>query len=453
MKKEFANIDDSNYMHKSQKDLFKKDNIINFSNRKYKNNETFSNKNIFSNMVLKKHINEDNKNKRNKINITKTKNNLSGITAYSIKKNKKELKEQSTNTYISDFLLQETTDNNNIYEIEKIHPKNPFIKEIKFYNNNFNIYNNSIFKKLNNSNENKIITSINKNSENNIFSNSKFRRNIFIDKNIINNFDNSNYLEDIYKYNIMKSIMQNRTNYFSKKGDNSAFYQLPRSNSGRTNLLYNKNIINIYSYFSKINNLSLRELYRNLNNDINYRAHFHSRNNEKRNEKIIIGKKFEKNKDNYNSFSKKKFNLTNIQYDFDKYKNNKNRLKIEDTYFKKSNTYLNNLRIIKSNRDKTHNSSSKKTMGNIFKNLLKTDEKYKDILDIGLTNSSSQIRIGEARNNNHNHNHNQSQENKIEIPKNILKKESKKKNVLKIKNIYFNFQNLLIKKRKKFKKK
>ena len=423
MKKEFANIDDSNYMHKSQKDLFKKDNIINFSNRKYKDNETFSNKNIFSNMVLKKHINEDNKNKRNKINITKTKNNLSGITAYSIKKNKKELKEQSTNTYISDFLLQETTDNNNIYEIEKIHPKNPFVKEIKFYNNNFYIYNNSIFKKLNNSNENKIITSINKNSENNIFSNSKFRRNIFIDKNIINNFDNSNYLEDIYKYNIMKSIMQNRTNYFSKKGDNSAFYQLPRSNSGRTNLLYNKNIINIYSYFSKINNLSLRELYRNLNNDINYRAHFHSRNNEKRNEKIIIGKKFEKNKDNYNSFSKKKFNLTNIQYDFDKYKN------------------------------KTHNSSSKKTMGNIFKNLLKTDEKYKDILDIGLTNSSSQIRIGEARNNNHNHNHNQSQENKIEIPKNILKKESKKKNVLKIKNIYFNFQNLLIKKRKKFKKK
>lgn len=460
MKKEVVNIDDSNCIYKSQKDLFKKDDIINFSNRKYKDklrNETFSNKNIFSNMVLKKHISEDNKNQRNKISIIKTKNNLSGITAYSIKKNKKELKEQSTNTYNSDLLLQETVENNNIYEIEKIHPKNPFVKEIKFdNNNNFNIFNNSIFKKINKSNENKLITNINKNSEKNIFSNSKMRRDIFIDKNNITNFDKSNYLDDIYKYNIMKSIMQNRINNFSNNGIYSVFSQLPRSESGRTNLLYNKNRINIYSYFNKINNLSLRELYRNLNNDINYRAHFHSRNNKnnkKRNEKIIIEKKFENNKNNYNSFSKKKFNLTNIQYDFDKYINNKNKLEIADTYFKKSNTYLNNLRVIKSNRNKSHNSSSKKGIGNIYKNLFKTDEKYKDILDIGLTNSSSQIRIGEARNINHNHNHNQSQDNKIEIPKNILKKESNKKNVLKIKNIYFNFQNHLIKKRKKFIKK
>ena len=294
MKKKVANIDNSNYIHKSQKDLFKKDELINFSNRKNKDkvrNEVFSNKNIFSNMVLKKHINEDNKSKRTKISIIKTKNNISGITAYSIKKNKKEFKEQSTNTYNSDLLLQETM-NNNCYEFDKIHPKNPFVKEIKFdNNNNFNINNNSIFRKINNSNENNLITSINKNSDNSIFSNSKLRRDIFIDKNNINNFDKSNYFDDIYKYNIMKSIMQNRTNYFSKKDINSFFSQLPRSESGRTNLLYNKNRLNIYSYFNKINNLSLRELYRNLNNDINYRAHFHSRNNTnntKRKEKLLV---------------------------------------------------------------------------------------------------------------------------------------------------------------------
>ena len=455
MKKEVTNIDDSNYTHKSQKDLFKKDEIINFSNRKNKDkvrNEAFSNKNIFSNMVLKKHINEDNKSKRTKISIIKTKNNISGITAYTIKKNKKELKDQSTNTYNSDLLLQETMDNN-YYEFDKIHPKNPFVKEIKFdNNNNFNVNNNSIFRKLNNSNENNLITNINKNSENNIFSNSKLRRDIFIDKNNINIFDKSNYFDDIYKYNIMKSIMQNRTNYFSKKGINSFFSQLPRSESGRTNLLYNKNRLNIYSYFNKINNLSLRELYRNLNNDINYRAHFNNRNNKKnakRKEMIIVEKKFENNKDNYNSFSKKKFNLTNIQYDLDILKHNKNKLKIANTYFKKTNTYLNNLRIIKSHRDKSQNSSSKKKMGNIYKNLLKRNENFKDILDIGLTNSSSQMGIREVKNINHHH----SKDNKIEIPKNIIKKDSNKKNLLKIKNIYFNFQNILIKKRKKFNKK
>ena len=88
-------------------------------------------------------------------------------------------------------------------------------------------------------------------------------------------------------------------------------------------------------------------------------------------------------------------------------------------------------------------------MGNIYKNLLRTDEKYKDILDIGLTNSSSQMGIREIKN----INHHQSQDSKIEITKNIIKKESNKKNVLKIKNIYFNFQNNLIKKRKKFQRK
>jgi len=455
MKKEIVNIDDSNYIHKSQKHLPKKDELTNFSNRKLKEklrNQTFSNKNIFSNMILKKHINEDNKSKRNKITIIKTKNNLSGITAYSIKKNKKELKEQSTNTYNSDFLSQETF-GNNIYEIEKIYPKNPFIKEIKFdNNNNFNRINNSFFNKLNISDENNLITSINKNSENNIFSNPKMRRDIFIDKSNNNNFDKSNYFDDLYKYNIMKSMMHNRTNYFSKKGINTFFSPIPRSESGRTNMLYNKNRINIYSYLNKINNLSLRELYRNLNHDINYRTYFKSRNNKndkKRKEMIIVEKKFENNKDNCNSFSKNKSNLINIQYDFDKFKNSKNKLEIADTYFKKSNTYLNNLRIIKSNRDKSYNSSSKKEMGNIYKNLLRTDEKYKDILDIGLTNSSSQMGIREIKN----INHHQSQDSKIEITKNIIKKESNKKNVLKIKNIYFNFQNNLIKKRKKFQRK
>ena len=57
MKKEVVNIDDSNYIHKSQKHLPKKDELTNFSNRKLKEklrNQAFSNKNIFSNMILKK---------------------------------------------------------------------------------------------------------------------------------------------------------------------------------------------------------------------------------------------------------------------------------------------------------------------------------------------------------------------------------------------------------------
>ena len=97
-----------------------------------------------------------------------------------------------------------------------------------------------------------------------------------------------------------------------------------------------------------------------------------------------------------NKLSKNKFNLANVQYNMDKYKENKNKLDIEKTVLRKKSEKIN---FNNSNKDLfLQYFSNKKSIGKLYDNLYGRKNKNNikddnDILETGLTNSSSQIKI------------------------------------------------------------
>ncbi len=125
--------------------------------------------------------------------------------------------------------------------------------------------------------------------------------------------------------------------------------------------------------------------------------------------------------------TKKKFNLTNLQYEYQKDKNN---IILDNTILRKKSLISNTFK----NKYDDKYFKRKKILGNYFNNFFRKkdnniikDEIKDDILDIGLTNSSSQIKINNKFNLNK---ENRNKIEKIEIIKRAIKNENKK-NIIK----------------------
>ena len=116
---------------------------------------------------------------------------------------------------------------------------------------------------------------------------------------------------------------------------------------------------------------------------------------------------------------KKKCNLTNLQYDFD---TEKNKNKLDNLILRKKYTNLDTYKNIK-NDDEFQYFKRKKFVGNYFENLIRRNKNNikNDILEIGLINSSSQVKIGKSKENDLNEKNKQSELTKIQI-KNEFKK-------------------------------
>ena len=245
-----------------------------------------------SKKINNKNININNlsipNNNKNIIIQNKSLNNDKSLfkISYSDYKNKKELKEQATNTYNNNLILKDINYNRIYSSTPRINSNGNFKKEKNFIlenkkfiktNNPFNKINNylspdanmnSVNKKRINyltQNNNMLITNIEKYSANNIFSNSKYARDILIDHNNIKNNDEIKkngfkYYNDIYNYNIMQSIMQNRSNFFNMRNVNIFPFLFLNSNNNRSIMNNNKELY-INNFFNNINNFSIRELY------------------------------------------------------------------------------------------------------------------------------------------------------------------------------------------------
>ena len=245
---------------------------------------------------------------------------------------------------------------------------------------------------------------IDNNKLNNFFSKSKYVNDVIIDNHITKNNHKpiSKFSLDAYNYQIMQSIIQDRSNYFTIKNLNYFPFHYYGLNNNRY-ILNDRNDVNLNYYFTNVNNnFSLRELYRDMNN-ANYL--FLSPFKKNKEKKYIKKKKKKKsvelklakpkeNKDNY--FSKKKFNLANVQYDMDKYKENKNKINNEKTVLRKKTEKIN---LNNNNKDLfLQYFTNKKSIGKLYDNIYRKKNKNSikddnDILETGLTNSSSQIKI------------------------------------------------------------
>ena len=450
----FSNIEIKKYI--KNQDINKMNDQIDKEKASKKNNNI--NDFSFSNS------NSNNNNRSKSLNDSKNKkqNNIS----FSEYNNKKELKEQATNTY-SNLNINATNDNNNnnnennnndndannIYNsTPKINSKRNFNKE-KYYHildNNkkeFKKHNNQLNEKnekynivdinlkpinkrtINMCTQSKmLITNLEKNSAKNIFSDSKYIKDILIDNNNIQNYNEMNknqyklnFYNDIYNYNIIQSILQNKSNFFNIK-------LFPFNTR---NMLNDNNVL----YMNNFNSFSIRELYRNLNNcNSTYSSHSplgnkNKRNNRKKKVKKLFELKISKEDNDNNNNIKKKFNLTNFEYQL-----NKKKLVFENMLLNKKKTNYNDFKH--KHEDKYF--KRKKIKGNCFNNFLKKKDDNiiikDDILDIGLTNSSSQIKIF----NKHNLNKiidNKNNKNKIAITKTP---NENKKFMLKINNTTYN---------------
>ena len=419
--------------------------------------ENNRNKCIFSNNEIKKHINDEDKNLTlnnnnenliNKITIpfdNKIKNyrnrllinsinSIKDRIYYSVNKKKKEvnkeLKEESTNTYSNNIFLQDINDSNSLSPGELlINSKGRFRNNIindtqnkRFLKtrNNFKNYfipkeKENFFKKNNKnyfSQSNMLITNIDKTPTHNNSVKSNVR-DIVIDNSNIKNYEEANknrlkYYIDIYNYHLIQSIIQNRSNYFNMKNTNIFPFQLFK--------YINKNNdfnINGFLYNINANSFSIRELYRNMNKE-NYASHSNfkkNKNSHKKKKKQSF--EFKAIKNNIKVNIKKKCNLTNLQYDFD---TEKNKNKLDNLILRKKYTNLDTYKNIK-NDDEFQYFKRKKFVGNYFENLIRRNKNNikNDILEIGLINSSSQVKIGKSKENDLNEKNKQSELTKIQI--------------------------------------
>ena len=318
-------------------------------------------------------------------------------------KEKKQLKEQSTNTYNKD------SENHNYYRLDT--PKLIPINSNKNKNQNiisskehFNYINNeekkenqiyqinngksSVIEKNNylNLNENEKIFNRNKKKEiinhvNNISINNNINFNQESNKN------NVQYFLDLYNYNLMQSIIQNKSNFFDFK--NKYFSSSKYKN--RQNFSFLLNNTNFQS-----NPISLRELYRNLNNDNNSINSFNTNHIKKNKLKKKIKKNIiKKEKNDYNDSDKNIFDLSykhklmNVQYNLNVYHKSGNKKRINSFHNEKGS----NLNSV-GNKNEYFNNNYSKTNINFHKNISR--QKYKnikdDILEKGLSNSSPKIR-------------------------------------------------------------
>ena len=397
------------------------DSLTNRENTSFKKNNTHF-KCIFSNDEVKKQINEKyandfNQESNNKLNYIPKRKKSNNLNKKSLniddniiinhlsyfpkkeKKAKKELKEESTNTDNTNFPLY--FNDNNLYHINsyssfennKIYSR----KNKKYIKNNNNTFTNlnDFFKKDNETDNLDLFKKINltqNNSDYNISLNKKYSKGILheINKN------ESKYQHLLNNHYMMQSFIQNKSNFFSMKNENSFPLFFSRINNNNKSHFNEKNIIN------KTNGFPLREFFRYINNKRTYSSNNHLIGksniiNQKPKKPLklkIIGKSLENNNiDNYHSY--KRINLANLQYE---YKKNNSNNKINKTYFitfrKKDsvvegNNKIQNFKI--KNIGKYQNLKSKNQIINYFKNIFKRNDNIinkNDILDTGITNFS-----------------------------------------------------------------
>lgn len=396
-----------------------KDNIIENRKLSLKEKPNQMSRCIFSNVELKKYINEEN-NQNNKSNnsLNNSRNIISEQISFSEDSgNKKEMKEDSIKSH----------GNNPFYErnfyitTPKIWSKGSFKTKkniFKYENKKFkllkkNKQNNYLETKekiniIKEKGKDKINNTIDNNLSNNFYLKSKYVNDVIIDNHIIQSNEEpskkySNFCIDAYNYHIMQSIIQDRSKYFTIKNLNYFPFQYYRLSNNRY-VLNDRNDINLNYYFTNVNNnFSLRELYRNMNNE-NYlilspfKKHKGKKYFKKNKKKKSVELKLSRQKDNKdNNISKKKFNLANVQYELDKNKENKNRLEIDKTVLRKKTEKIN---LYNNNKDLfLQYFTNKRLIGKLYDNLYgnknnnKNNIKDDDILETGLTNSSSQIKI------------------------------------------------------------
>jgi len=392
-----------------------KDNKIKYRKNSLKEKHNKMNKCIFSNVELKKYINEEN-NLNNKSNnsLNNSKNIVSEKISFSEdSQNKNEIIEESIKSH----------ENNPIYE-RNFYITTPKIWSKGSFKTKKNIFKseNKKFKLLKKNKKNnyldtkeriniykekdKINNTINNNISNNFFSKSKYVNDVIIDNHIIKSKEepsksHSKFCIDAYNYHIMQSIIQDRGKYFTIKNLNYFPFQYYKLSNNRY-VLNDRNDTILNYYFTNVNNnFSLRELYRNINNENylflspfkkNKDKKYVKKNKKKNSEELKLSKQKE-NKDN--NISKKKFNLANVQYELDKYIENKNKLNKEKTVLRKKSEKIN---LYNNNNDLfLHIFTNKRSIGKLYDNLYggknKNNIKDDDILEMGLTNSSSQIKM------------------------------------------------------------
>ena len=372
---------------------------------------------LFSNDEIIKYINKNidkitetegndyfSKNKENKL-ITIITNNRDGLyetyekliennknQIYPKYKHSIEVKEESTNTCFNENNNYPEIDNLklNSFELNKnnrqegkifqlkttVHKNNNFIDFNDNHDNIFNKTQNKEFKKKSN---NIINISIN----NNINFNSETNKN--------------KYYLDLFNFRLIQSFIQNRSNYFKLKNKNifglyPTHYQTPDNFS----FLLNAKI--------GIDNMkfSLREIYRNLNNNKpTFNLFQLNQKKKKKIQKKSKNKTYDKKYEETNNINDKKslYKLMNVQYDLDNYyksktkDKNKNKIFLESIFPEKDSKDINNKKKDE-NGNEIQNSKYLKTSTNFSRNIFKQKFKYfkDDILEKGLTNSNSRIK-------------------------------------------------------------
>ena len=429
----FSNIEIKKHIKDNKNDNIDGDNNLNLSdkmiNLKYMNNSYYS----------------KNRNYKNNNSLNIYKNIISKNSSYSPYKNRNESKDDSLIKHSNNLLFQEIKEDKLYVTTPKICSKgsfrinknffNPDNKKLKLLKINDEI--NIETKKTQNSNTNK--------PNNFIFPKTKVINDILIDNNTIRtnyleNKKKSNLYLDVY-YHIIKSIIQKKGNFFGNKKINYLPFQLYKFTHTRNNL-YDKDEIKINNYYNNINNnnFSLRELYRTMNND-NY--FFYSPFKKNKNKKIKTKKKEKKSfklkiikndieKSQENS-KKKTFNLKNLQYDF--YKSNQDKkFEFDKTILRRKNIYLNKYINLK-NKDDDYLQffKTEKIISNLYDSIFRKKNNIKnkkDILENGLTNSSSQIKINN-KNGLNKYIENKNLRNKIQISKTPFRNGNK---ILKLEN-------------------
>ena len=372
---------------------------------------------LFSNDEIIKYINKNidkitetegndyfSKNKENKL-ITIITNNRDGLyetyekliennknQIYPKYKHSIEVKEESTNTCFNENnnypeldnikfnsfeLNKNNTQEGKIFQLKTtVHKNNNFIDFNDNHDNIFNKTQNKEFKKKSN---NIINISIN----NNINFNSETNKN--------------KYYLDLFNFRLIQSFIQNRSNYFKLKNKNifglyPTHYQTPDNFS----FLLNAKI--------GIDNMkfSLREIYRNLNNNKpTFNLFQLNQKKKKKIQKKSKNKTYDKKYEETNNINDKKslYKLMNVQYDLDNYyksktkDKNKNKIFLESIFPEKDSKDINNKKKDE-NGNEFQNSKYLKTSTNFSRNIFKQKFKYfkDDILEKGLTNSNSRIK-------------------------------------------------------------
>ena len=372
---------------------------------------------LFSNDEIIKYINKNidkitetegndyfSKNKENKL-ITIITNNRDGLyetyekliennknQIYPKYKHSIEVKEESTNTCFNE--------NNNYHELDNL-------KLNSFELNKNNTQEGKIFQLKTTVHKNNNFIDFNDNHDNifNKTQNKEFKKktnniiNISINNNInFNSETNKNkYYLDLFNFRLIQSFIQNRSNYFKLKNKNifglyPTHYQTPDNFS----FLLNAKI--------GIDNMkfSLREIYRNLNNNKpTFNLFQLNQKKKKKIQKKSKNKTYDKKYEETNNINDRKslYKLMNVQYDLDNYyksktkDKNKNKIFLESIFPEKDSKDINNKKKDE-NGNEFQNSKYLKTSTNFSRNIFKQKFKYfkDDILEKGLTNSNSRIK-------------------------------------------------------------